>query len=145
VTRTLLQVAAALVVGALAFVVGLPDWLRLVVVAASVASIVFALLGLVVNRPAPPLPEGSSTIRLDAIGEQPVTVIRELRRQLGLDLAGAKQAVDGVPTDLATGVARTDAERVADALRNAGATATVTEAAPITPVLSDGPAGTEPE
>jgi ribosomal protein L7/L12 len=128
VTRTLIQAAAALVVGALAFVIDVPGWLRLVVVAAAAASIVFALVGLLVSSPAARLPEGRSHVRLDAAGRQPVTVIRELRRQLGLDLAGAKRAVDDAPTEVASGVARADAERVAEALRAAGAVVTVTEA-----------------
>jgi ribosomal protein L7/L12 len=125
VKSNLLQAVAAIVVAALAFVVDLPDWLRLVVVGAAVAAAVFAVLGLVVGRPAPALPEGDATVRLEAVGDQPIAVIRELRRRLGLDLAAAKATADAAPTEVATGVAGPDADRVAEALRSAGATVTV--------------------
>lgn len=58
-TRSLLPAAAALVVGALALVVNLPDWLRLALVAVCAAVLVFTLVGLVVRKPSPPAGAGA--------------------------------------------------------------------------------------
>jgi ribosomal protein L7/L12 len=71
---------------------------------------------------------GEYRVVLQVAGPKLVTVIRELRRTTGKDLAEAKQIVDDAPAVVAEGLSQTSAELVADRLRAAGAMAV---AAPI--------------
>lgn len=81
---------------------------------------------------------GTHAVVLDAVGEQPVAVIREVRRVTGWDLLRAKHAVDAVPAQapagtttqgvvLVAGLSAASAAAACDALAGAGATARVAE------------------
>lgn len=81
---------------------------------------------------------GTHAVVLDAVGEQPVAVIREVRRVTGWDLLRAKQAVDAAPTRapegtttqgvvLVAGLSARSAGAACEALAGAGATARVAD------------------
>jgi len=62
---------------------------------------------------------------LTQAGEQPVAVMRELRRCLGYDLREARSSTRSAPIVVASGLDRMTAEALASALRRAGATVTL--------------------
>ncbi|NEN79527.1 ribosomal protein L7/L12 [Nocardioides zeae] len=81
---------------------------------------------------------GTHAVVLDAVGEQPVAVIREVRRMTGWDLVRAKHAVDAAPVQapagtttqgvvLVAGLSAASAAAACEALAAAGATARVAE------------------
>lgn len=81
---------------------------------------------------------GTHAVVLDAVGERPVAVIREVRRVTGWDLARAKHAVDAAPAQapagtttqgvvLVAGLSAASAAAASEALTGAGATARIAE------------------
>ncbi|MDR6175534.1 ribosomal protein L7/L12 [Nocardioides zeae] len=81
---------------------------------------------------------GTRAVVLDAVGEQPVAVIREVRRVTGWDLARATHAVEAAPPQppagsttqgvvLVAGLSATSAAAACEALARAGATARVAD------------------
>ena len=59
---------------------------------------------------------------LTAAGEKKVNVIKAVRTLTGLGLKEAKEAVDGAPSTIKSGVSKADADAAKAALEEAGAT-----------------------
>ena len=59
---------------------------------------------------------------LKSFGDEKIKVIKVVRELTGLGLKEAKDAVEGVPTTLKEGIQKEEAEKVAAALKEAGAT-----------------------
>ncbi len=60
---------------------------------------------------------------LSAAGAEKIKVIKAVRELTGLGLKEAKDAVEGVPTTLKSGVSKDEAEAAVKALKEVGATA----------------------
>ena len=58
---------------------------------------------------------------LKAAGSNKIAVIKEIRAITGLGLKDAKDMVDGAPKTVKEGVAKEDAEKIAEQLKKAGA------------------------
>lgn len=58
---------------------------------------------------------------LKAVGDKKINVIKAVREITGLGLKEAKDAVEGAPTELKTGVPKADAEEMKKKLEEAGA------------------------
>jgi hypothetical protein len=125
--------AAALLVGfaALLFVPD-PRWLpSLLITLGALATLVLRLLSL---RWAPALTAGpwprvagtgELTVTVTGPGPTPLRAVKAVRDLTGASLRAAHDAVMAPPTTLLSGADQTDAARVADALRAAGAEVTV--------------------
>jgi hypothetical protein len=68
-------------------------------------------------------PSGDWRVILQAPGESPVRVIKIVRELTGLDLLSAKTLVEAAPREVGDGVDEASAQRGADLLAAAGATA----------------------
>lgn len=68
---------------------------------------------------------GSATVFLDAVGPKKIAVIKVVRDHTGYGLKETKDLVESAPRIIVTGMEDAAAERLADDLRHAGATATV--------------------
>jgi ribosomal protein L7/L12 len=69
--------------------------------------------------------DGPCTVRLEDAGPERLQVARTLQDALGLDARRARALTEAGPYDLAAGISRDDARRVAGRLRRAGATVSV--------------------
>ena len=58
---------------------------------------------------------------LKSAGSAKINVIKEVRGLLGLGLKEAKDLVDGAPSTVKEGISKEDAEKIAEALKAAGA------------------------
>lgn len=64
---------------------------------------------------------GDYTVILEAVGDKPVTVIKQIRVVTNLGLVEAKKLADSAPCIVAQSVSREDAERIRTQLESAGA------------------------
>jgi large subunit ribosomal protein L7/L12 len=62
---------------------------------------------------------------LTAAGDKKINVIKEVRTATGLGLKEAKDLVEGAPKPVKEGVSKEDADKLAKALQEAGATVEV--------------------
>ncbi len=68
---------------------------------------------------------GPHAVRLEEIGPNKISVIKELRGFIQLGLAETKDLVESAPAEIARNLSRADAESLVAALTDAGATARV--------------------
>lgn len=61
------------------------------------------------------------TVILKAAGDKKIQVIKAVREATGLGLKEAKEMVEGTPVNVKEGVDKEEAEKVAEALKEAGA------------------------
>jgi len=64
----------------------------------------------------------SFDVVLTEAGGQKIQVIKEVRGLTSLGLKGAKELVDGAPSDILKGASKEDADKAKEALEGAGAT-----------------------
>ena len=70
-------------------------------------------------------PSGPASVVLDAVGDRPIQVVKQVREATGLGLAAAQAVLDSPSGVVLEGVDVDSAERVARALSAAGASARV--------------------
>jgi large subunit ribosomal protein L7/L12 len=63
----------------------------------------------------------SYKVVLKSFGDQKIQVIKAVRAETSLALKEAKQVVEGAPSDIKAGLTKEDAEKCAEAIREAGA------------------------
>ena len=68
---------------------------------------------------------GAASVTLDAAGRNVIAVIKVVRDHTRCALKEAKDLVESAPRTIVTGISEDDAERFADDLRRAGASAVV--------------------
>jgi large subunit ribosomal protein L7/L12 len=94
-------------------------------VSAASAPVAVAAAPGVVGDAAPAEDKTEFDVVLTAAGDKKINVIKEVRTATGLGLKEAKDLVEGAPKPVKEGVSKEDADKLAKALQEAGATVEV--------------------
>ena len=85
------------------------------------AAAAVAVAGPAAGGAAPAEEKTEFDVVLKAAGANKIAVIKEIRAITGLGLKDAKDMVDGAPKTVKEGIAKEDAEKIAEQLKKAGA------------------------